>query len=78
MIVFNQSISTMQNYVRWTLIALSSVLKLKIFLKTLQMMLKKDLIHQILKSISHFKKQKSDWINKRKNRIKNHDKICRA
>ena len=48
MIILNQCISKMQNYVKWTQIALLFVLKLKMFIKILQMMLKKDLIHQII------------------------------
>ena len=38
--------------------ALPFILKLKMFIKTLQMMLKKDLIHKIMKSIDHFLKEK--------------------
>ena len=34
-------------------VALSFILKLKMFTNILQMMLKKDLIHQIMKSIDH-------------------------
>ena len=49
MIILNQSISKMQNYVTWTLTALLSILKPKMFMKILQMMLKKDFIHQIMK-----------------------------
>ena len=36
----------MQNYVTWTLTALLFILKLKIFIKTLQTMLKNDLPHK--------------------------------
>ena len=39
MMTLNQSMGTHQNYVTWTLIALLFILKLKIFIKTLQMML---------------------------------------
>ena len=39
------------NYTIWILIVLTFILKLKIVLKTFQMMLKKDLIHQIMKLI---------------------------
>ena len=53
MIVLNQNIKTMQNYVMWILKALLFMLKLKIFKKILQMMLKKDIIHQITKLIDH-------------------------
>ena len=42
MIILNQNIKTMQNYVLWILTALLFMLKLKIFAKILQMMLKKD------------------------------------
>ena len=38
----------MQNYAKWIQIILSFILKLKMFMKVLQMMLKKDLIHQII------------------------------
>ena len=38
----------MQNYAKWIQIILSFILKLKMFMKVLQMMLKKDLIHQIM------------------------------
>ena len=53
MIVLNQSISKIQNYATWIQIALSFILKLKMFLKTFQMMLKKHLIHEIMKSIDN-------------------------
>ena len=39
------------------------MLKLKMFMKTLQIMLKKDLIRQIMKLI--VKKKVSNWINER-------------
>ena len=42
------------NYVIWILIVLSCTLKLKSSIKILQMMLKKDLIHQIMRSIDHY------------------------
>ena len=51
-IILNQSINTMQNYATWIQIALSFILKLKMFIKTLEMMFKKDLIHQTIKSIN--------------------------
>ena len=44
-----QSISKMQNYVTWIQSALLFILKLKMFMKMFQMMLEKDLIHQIMK-----------------------------
>ena len=53
MIVVNQSIKTMQNYVTWIQKALLFILKLKIFMKILQMMFKNGLIHHIMKSIDH-------------------------
>ena len=51
MIVLNQSIKTMQNYVTWIQKALLFILKLKMFMSILQMMLKKGLIHHVMKSI---------------------------
>ena len=41
MIILNQNIKTIENYVTWTLTALLFILKLKIF----QMTLKKDMMH---------------------------------
>ena len=52
-IVLNQNIKTMQNYVTWILTALLVKLKLKIFIKILQMMLKTDMIHTVMKLIDH-------------------------
>ena len=53
-IILNQSINKMQNYGTWIQIALSFILRLKMFMKTSQMMLKKDdLIHQIMQSKEH-------------------------
>ena len=49
MIILNQNIKTMQNYVICILTDSSFILKLKIFIKILQKMLKKDMIHQIMK-----------------------------
>ena len=43
---FNAKLCYMDTY--------SFILKLKMFVRTLQMMLKKDLIHQIMKSIDQF------------------------
>ena len=51
MIILNQSINMIENYASWIQIALSFVLKLKMFIRALKMMLRKDLIHQIMKSI---------------------------
>ena len=47
----NQNISAMQNYATWIQIALPFILKLKLFMKVLRMMLKNDLIHQIMELI---------------------------
>ena len=44
-VMFNQSMKTNQNHVIWILIALLFTLKLKIFVKTLLMVLKNDLTH---------------------------------
>ena len=67
MTTLNQTIGAMQNYAKWIQLALLCISKLKMFIKTLQMMLKKDLIHQIMKSIHHCLKEKikSDSINER-------------
>ena len=54
MIMLNQSIRTMQNYATWIQTALLFILKLKISIKILQIMLNKDLIHQIMKSIDYY------------------------
>ena len=51
MTVLNQRIKTMQNYVTWIQKALLFILKLKMFMSILQMMLKKGLIHHVMKSI---------------------------
>ena len=51
MTILNQNIKTIQNYIIWILTPLLFILKLKIFVKTLQVMFKKDLIHQIMKII---------------------------
>ena len=53
MVILNQNIKTMQNYVIWILATLLFKLKLGMFMKTLQMMFKKDLINQIMKLIDH-------------------------
>ena len=50
MIVLNQSINTMENYATRIQITLSFILKLKMFINTLQITLKKDLINQIMQS----------------------------
>ena len=41
-------------------IALLFIIKLRMFMKILQMMLKKDLIHQIMKSIDHYLQDKKN------------------
>ena len=57
-IILNQNIKTMQEYVMWILTALSFILKLNIFIWILQMMLKKDMIHRIMKLVDHYQKNK--------------------
>ena len=47
----------MQTYVIWILTALLFIFKLKTFIKILQMILKKDMIHQIIKLIDHYQKK---------------------
>ena len=54
MIILNLNIKIMQNYVIWLLAALLFILKLIIFTKILHFMLKKDLIHQIMKLMVHY------------------------
>ena len=55
MIILNKSIKRMQNYVTWILTALLFILKLKIFMKILQMMMKKNyLIHHVMKLTDHY------------------------
>ena len=54
MIIFNQNIGTMQNYATWIQKALLCIFKLKMFMKTLRMILKKDLIHQIMGLRDHY------------------------
>ena len=51
MIILNQS---MQNSTICIQTALLYIIKLKMFIKTLQMMLKKDLIHQIIQLTDHY------------------------
>ena len=53
MIILNQSIITMQNQTTSIQTTLLFILKVKIFRNTLQMMLKKDSIHQIMNSTDH-------------------------
>ena len=49
-----ESTNAMQNHATRIQIASSFILKLKIFMRTLQMMLKKDLIHQIMNLPDHY------------------------
>ena len=56
-IILNQSIKTIQNHVTRIQAVLLFILKLNIFIKTLQMMLKTDIIHQIMKLIHHYQKE---------------------
>ena len=58
MIILNQNIKTIENYVTWTLTALLFILKLKIF----QMTLKKDMMHQ-------FHRPSSKGMNKNYHRL---------
>ena len=50
------NIKTMKNYVIWILTALLLILKLKAFLKILQLMLKKDMILE-MKLIDNYQKE---------------------
>ena len=56
MIILNRSIATKQNDATRIKITFSYILRLKMIIKTLQMMLKKDLINQIMKSIDHYQR----------------------
>ena len=58
MIELNRNINKMPNYVTWIQIVFSSVSKLKMFMKILLMMFKKDLIHQIMKIMDHCRQKK--------------------
>ena len=51
MIILKQSVKTIQNYATWIQIALLFILKVGMFMKMLQKMLKKDLIHEFMNSI---------------------------
>ena len=55
--VYQNNIKTIQNYVICILTALLFILKLKILIKILQMMLKRDMIDQIMKLIDHYQKK---------------------
>ena len=48
----------MQNYAIWIDKVLLFILKLKIFIKIFQLMLKKDLMHQIMKLKDHYQEVK--------------------
>ena len=69
MIILNQSIRAMQSFVMWILTALLFRLKLKIFTKIFQVMLKYCLTHQIIakmiRTSSKRYKQETNWINER-------------
>ena len=58
MIILNQSIIRIQNYATWIQIALVFRLKLRMFMKTLQMMLRKDLIHEVNRPLPTRKNKK--------------------
>ena len=66
MIILNQNISKMQNYVTWIQIVVLLISKLKISMKILLTMLKNDLIHQIMKLLDHCLQEKTkkllDWL----------------
>ena len=57
MIILNQCIKTMQNFVTWIQTALLFTLKLKIFINKFQMIVKTDMMHQIMKLIDHYQKK---------------------
>ena len=52
--ISEKSIKTMQNYATCIHKALLFILKWKMFMKILQLMLKKDLIHQIMNLTDHY------------------------
>ena len=66
MIILNQNISKMQNYVTWIQIVVLLISKLKISMKILLTMLKNDLIHQIMKLLDYCLQEKTkkllDWL----------------
>ena len=76
MIILNQRIVTRENCATWIQTALLFILKLKMFLKILQMTMKEDLIHQIIKSIDHYLQKKNDRIDERRISSKDYDRIC--
>ena len=59
MVILNQSNNRMQNYATWTQIALLNILRIKMFLKTLQIILKKYLTHQIMSQHKLLSKDKN-------------------
>ena len=59
----------------WTQIALLFIFKLKDFIKILQMMSKKDLIHQIMKSIDYYLKENKKVIGLMKDELGSKIKI---
>ena len=61
MITLNQNIKAMQNYVKQILTGLLFILKLKIFTKTLPMMLKNGLTHLTMKMMikDHFQQART-------------------
>ena len=76
-IILNQSIKTMQNYATCIQISLLFILKLKIFIKILQMMLKKWFDasnYEVDRPLPTIKK--SNWVNERWIRWRDYDRIC--
>ena len=49
-----------------------------VYIETLQMMLKKDFINQVMQSRDHClqEKRKSDWINERRIMCQDYDRVC--
>ena len=76
MLILNQNIKTMQNFVTWILTALLFILKRKIFMKMLQMMLKKKNDTSNYDSDRPFPTKKNNQINERQTRRKDYDEIC--
>ena len=65
MTIFNQNIDTLQNYATRIQITLLFTSKLKMFMKTLPIILEKALKHQVISWKDHYSrvKKKSDWTN---------------
>ena len=59
MTILCQNTNKMQNYVTWIQIVLSLILKLKMLMKILLTILKKYLIHQIIRLIDHYPQEKN-------------------